>query len=131
MASHLIENPEKALDALTREELGLNPDELGSPVGAAVSSFLTFCVGASLPLIPFLMGYGRDGLVMTAGYDPLRDEAERYAEKLRAAGVDMKLTRYDGMIHGFTRRFNLLDKAHDALAEAAEFLRTSLRRSAS
>ena len=66
MATHLIKNPEKALDALTREELGLNPDELGSPVGAAVSSFLTFCVGASMPLIPFFLGYGRDGLAITA-----------------------------------------------------------------
>lgn len=66
LASHLIENPEKALDALTREELGLNPEELGSPVGAAISSFFTFCVGASMPLIPFVLGYGRDGILIAA-----------------------------------------------------------------
>jgi VIT1/CCC1 family predicted Fe2+/Mn2+ transporter len=56
VASHLIANPEKALDTLAREELGLNPDDLGSPIGAAGSSFVAFAVGASLPLIPFLLG---------------------------------------------------------------------------
>jgi VIT1/CCC1 family predicted Fe2+/Mn2+ transporter len=52
----LITNPEQALDTLAREELGLNPDDLGSPLGAALSSFIAFCIGASLPLIPFLFG---------------------------------------------------------------------------
>ena len=55
----LIANPEQALDTLAREELGLNPDDLGSPIGAAISSFIAFCIGASLPLIPFLLGLGR------------------------------------------------------------------------
>lgn len=66
MAKHLIANPEKALDALTREELGLNPEELGSPMGAAVSSFLTFSVGACVPLVPFLLGYQKEGIVIAA-----------------------------------------------------------------
>lgn len=52
----LINDPEKALDTLAREELGLNPNELGSPIGAAVSSFLSFSLGAFIPLIPFLLG---------------------------------------------------------------------------
>ncbi len=56
ITTKLIKNPEQALDTLAREELGLNPDDLGSPIGAAVSSFLAFCIGASLPLIPFLFG---------------------------------------------------------------------------
>jgi VIT1/CCC1 family predicted Fe2+/Mn2+ transporter len=56
VAAHLIANPEKALDTLAREELGLNPDDLGSPTGAALSSFITFSIGASLPIIPFLLG---------------------------------------------------------------------------
>ena len=56
VAKKLIANPEKALDTLAREELGLNPDDLGSPTGAAISSFLAFSVGASLPIIPFLLG---------------------------------------------------------------------------
>jgi vacuolar iron transporter family protein len=66
LASHLIENPEKALDALTREELGLNPDDLGSPLGAAISSFLTFSVGASLPLIPYLFGDAKHGILIAS-----------------------------------------------------------------
>ena len=52
----LVKNPEAALDALAREELGLNPDDLGSPWGAAVFSFLAFAAGAILPLVPFLIG---------------------------------------------------------------------------
>ncbi|HEX9753116.1 MAG TPA: VIT1/CCC1 transporter family protein [Methyloceanibacter sp.] len=56
VAAHLIANPEKALDTLAREELGLNPDDLGSPTGAALSSFIAFSIGASLPIIPFLLG---------------------------------------------------------------------------
>jgi acetyl esterase len=65
-------------------------------------------------------------LVMTAGYDPLCDEGEAYAEKLRQAGVAVALTRYDGMIHGFTRRFDLLDKAHEALNEVADAIKSAL-----
>jgi VIT1/CCC1 family predicted Fe2+/Mn2+ transporter len=62
-SAHLIANPEKALDTLAREELGLNPDDLGSPTGAALSSFITFSLGASLPLIPFLFGMGNGILI--------------------------------------------------------------------
>ena len=56
VAKKLIANPAQALDTLAREELGLNPDDLGSPIGAALSSFVAFAIGASLPLIPFLLG---------------------------------------------------------------------------
>jgi len=66
LAKHLTQNPEKALDALTREELGLNPEELGSPVGAAISSFLTFCTGASLPLIPYVFGFTQHGILIAS-----------------------------------------------------------------
>jgi VIT1/CCC1 family predicted Fe2+/Mn2+ transporter len=59
----LIANPEQALDTLAREELGLNPDDLGSPLGAALSSFIAFCIGASLPLIPFLFGLSHGVLI--------------------------------------------------------------------
>jgi VIT1/CCC1 family predicted Fe2+/Mn2+ transporter len=64
-AAHLIANPAQALDTLAREELGLNPDELGSPVGAAVSSFIAFSVGASVPIIPFLLGL-QNGVAIAA-----------------------------------------------------------------
>ncbi len=58
VAAGLMKNPEQALDTLAREELGLNPDELGSPWGAAISSFAAFAVGGMVPLIPFLFGPG-------------------------------------------------------------------------
>jgi VIT1/CCC1 family predicted Fe2+/Mn2+ transporter len=54
-SAEIMKNPEAALDTLVREELGLDPDDLGSPVGAAASSFATFAVGAVIPLLPFLL----------------------------------------------------------------------------
>ncbi len=56
VAHALIKDPEHALDALAREELGLNPSDLGSPWGAASFSFVSFALGATLPLVPFLAG---------------------------------------------------------------------------
>jgi vacuolar iron transporter family protein len=52
----LLSRPQQALDVLAREELGLNPDDLGSPWQAALSSFVAFAAGATLPLLPFLAG---------------------------------------------------------------------------
>jgi len=51
-------DPELALKTHAREELGLDPDQLGSPWGAALSSFSTFSLGAVMPLLPFLFGSG-------------------------------------------------------------------------
>lgn len=56
MSREILSQPEHALDTLAREELGLNPQDLGSPLGAAVSSFLSFAGGALVPLLPFLTG---------------------------------------------------------------------------
>ncbi|HCA28053.1 MAG TPA: hypothetical protein DEP05_10540, partial [Betaproteobacteria bacterium] len=56
LADTVIADPDKALDTLAREELGLNPDELGAPWGAAFSSFFSFAAGAAVPLLPFLLG---------------------------------------------------------------------------
>ena len=55
LAGELVRHPEHALDTLAREELGLNPDDLGSPWGAAGSSFAAFALGAAVPLLPFLI----------------------------------------------------------------------------
>jgi vacuolar iron transporter family protein len=56
MSRSLLSRPRDALDALAREELGLNPDDLGSPWQAAASSFVAFAVGAVVPLLPFFVG---------------------------------------------------------------------------
>jgi VIT1/CCC1 family predicted Fe2+/Mn2+ transporter len=58
MSSRIVANPSYALDALAREELGLDPGALGSPVGAAAFSFAAFAVGASVPLLPFVVTAG-------------------------------------------------------------------------
>ena len=56
IAHRLFEDPERALDQLIREELGLDPDELGSPFKAAFGSFVAFAVGAFVPVVPYLIG---------------------------------------------------------------------------
>jgi vacuolar iron transporter family protein len=59
IAPRVMEDPELALDLMARQELGLDPDELGSPVGAAASSFASFALGALIPLLPFgLLPFG-------------------------------------------------------------------------
>jgi acetyl esterase len=67
-------------------------------------------------------------LVITAEHDPLRDEGERYAERLRAAGVPVIATRYAGVAHGFFAMSGVVDAAREARAEVAAFLRTHLGR---
>ncbi len=57
-AAKILEDPQVALDTLAREELGLDPDDLGSPVRVAVSSFVAFAVGAAIPLLPFALVAG-------------------------------------------------------------------------
>ncbi len=58
MAEELMSDPEHALEVHAREELGIDPGELGNPVHAAGSSFVAFAVGAALPLLPWFFGGG-------------------------------------------------------------------------
>ncbi len=67
LAHRLIADPEHALDTLAREELGLNPDELGSPWGAAIASFLSFAAGAALPVLPYVFRAGGNPLFPVIG----------------------------------------------------------------
>jgi VIT1/CCC1 family predicted Fe2+/Mn2+ transporter len=67
IAARMFEDPDTALDTLVREELGLDPDELGSPLGAAGGSFLAFAVGALIPLVPYLLLSGTAAFAVSLG----------------------------------------------------------------
>jgi acetyl esterase len=72
-------------------------------------------LGTSPPRVPTI--------VVTAGFDPLRDEGEAYAEWLRQHDVPTTLRRFPGMIHGFINMTYVSEAAHEALTEVAEMLR--------
>jgi len=62
-------------------------------------------------------------LIVTAEYDPLRDEAEEFAARLKRAGVATKCTRYEGVTHAFTGMASVLEKGRESILEAADVLR--------
>jgi VIT1/CCC1 family predicted Fe2+/Mn2+ transporter/rubrerythrin len=63
VSASLMSDPAKALDTKVREELGLDPNELGSSWGAAIYSFVSFSIGAVIPLIPFLVTTGQTAFI--------------------------------------------------------------------
>jgi VIT1/CCC1 family predicted Fe2+/Mn2+ transporter len=74
VAQQMMADPETALETHAREELGIDPGSTGKPVQAAVSSFVTFSVGAFMPLLPFLFLHGSAatfGAVAIAGLSAL------------------------------------------------------------
>lgn len=64
MAEQIMRDPQKALDTLVREELGLDPNELGSPTKAALASFVAFSIGAVVVVIPYLFSSGTTALII-------------------------------------------------------------------
>ena len=62
-------------------------------------------------------------LVITAEFDPLRDEGEAYGRRLQEAGVATTISRYDGMIHGFFGMVGIMDKSGQVMEEATSALR--------
>jgi VIT1/CCC1 family predicted Fe2+/Mn2+ transporter len=113
-SAEIMKNPEAALDTLVREELGLDPDDLGSPVGAAVSSFAMFAIGASIPLVPFALLAGRSAVIASAalggvvlaavggllgflsGASPLRSAARMFGLAALAAAATTSIGRLIG-----------------------------------
>jgi VIT1/CCC1 family predicted Fe2+/Mn2+ transporter len=67
LAKIMIDNPDTGLNTLAREELGLNPEDLVSPVGAMISSFLSFSLGAAIPLLPFVFSRAAWNLYISMG----------------------------------------------------------------
>jgi VIT1/CCC1 family predicted Fe2+/Mn2+ transporter len=58
VAEAMMGDPDTALQAHARDELGIDPHQLGSPLGAAGSSFVAFSLGAVVPLAPWFIGAG-------------------------------------------------------------------------
>ncbi len=67
-------------------------------------------------------------LVLTASHDPLRDEGERFAERLIAAGINVTCTRYEGVTHAFVSFADALDKGKEGLRQAADALKAAFAR---
>jgi acetyl esterase len=65
-------------------------------------------------------------LVVTAGFDPLRDEGETYAARLQEAGVKAECIRYEGVTHGFVLMAAMLDEARKSIADMGEALKSAL-----
>ena len=66
VARRIMADPDVALDTMARESLGLDPNSLGSPFGAAASSFAAFSLGAVIPIVPYLIDFGSMTLTLSA-----------------------------------------------------------------
>ncbi len=98
---------------------------------ALLKPFNAFYIGSGAdPADPLVSPIKRTDLrglppafIVTAGYDPLRDEAELYGQRLAQAGVPVTMRRYESAGHGFVQHFSSLPEFHGVFAETAAFLR--------
>jgi VIT1/CCC1 family predicted Fe2+/Mn2+ transporter len=94
IADSVMAQPEVALDLMAREELGLNPDDLGSPWGAAISSFFAFATGALVPLVPYIWLSGPNALLVSLLFAGL---------VMMAVGAATARLTHRGMLFGAAR----------------------------
>src|SRR6202795_1363934 len=95
IAHRIFGDPEAALDMLVREQLALDPDELGSPWGAAAGSFVAFAIGAAIPVVPYLFGGGTAVLLVSLGLSLIA---------LFAVGAAVRLLTGRGLIFSGVRQ---------------------------
>lgn len=95
--------------------------------------FYNHYLGDADPLTPYISPIRADdlsglppALIITAEYDPLRDEGEGYGHRLREAGVEAEIVRVDGMFHGFFGFGEFVDKARECMDDAAASLKRAL-----
>ena len=67
LVDRIMQDPEVALNTMLREELGLDPTQLGSPWGAAISSFFAFALGAVVPVLPYALRLGDRAFLLSGG----------------------------------------------------------------
>jgi acetyl esterase len=79
------------------------------------------------PLLSPRLSESAPALVVTAGFDPLRDEGEAYVEALQRAGVPVLLRRFSGLFHGFINSIGASPSSHAALVEVAGMSRALLQ----
>lgn len=95
IAKRMFANPQTALDTLVREELGLDPNELGSAWGAAFGSFIAFGVGALVPVVPYMIGTGSEAFLAAIGLS---------VAALFAVGAGVSLLTGRGMLFSGSRQ---------------------------
>jgi VIT1/CCC1 family predicted Fe2+/Mn2+ transporter len=95
IAERMFADPEKALDTLVREELGLDPNELGSPWGAAAGSFVAFSIGALIPVLPYLFTTGATAFLVAIALS---------VGALFAVGAGVSLLTGRGMLYSGSRQ---------------------------
>ncbi len=100
LAARLMEDPVVALDTHVREELGLDPSQLGAPWAASIWSFLAFAVGALVPVVPFFFGADASAPFVAAA-------AALSAVALFAVGASLSLFTGRGALLSAVRQLGL------------------------